>query len=529
MAGGIQWRNNVPKLVRSLSPMQIIRKDHEIFDAVIVGSGATGGWVAKTLAEAGMQVALLEAGHRTTEAEFTEHLRTYDLKYRGRSPEIARNRPIQSMKYACRESNFEWFVDDIRNPYTYPPDKPFQWTRGRQLGGRSLTWARQSYRLSPLDFSAASHDGYGENWPVTYEEMVPYYETVERYVGISGEPLGLMQFPDSVMQPPMAMTCGEKHFKHKVNARFDRNVTIGRTAILTKPLNGRQPCHYCGPCEHGCVTHSYFSSVWTTVADAEKSGNCKVLTDAVVSHVTTDKDTGLANGVAYFDRLTRAPRKIRAKVVVLSASTLESTRILLNSGDGFCNSSGALGHYVMDHMYGGVSGVLPVKESKRWAGPPQRPNGLYLPRYLNVERPHTNGMIRGFGAQMRNSSSYGSPAAIAAIPGFGAGFKRVRARFRLLLALQPGHLVRVPGALRELRQARSARQGRLGRPGSAHERDVERQRDAPVQLLRRRRRGNVAGCRRRRHSQDHDAALARRCHARGRHGAHGQRSAQVGA
>ncbi len=404
--------------------MQIISRNHDIYDAVIVGSGATGGWVAKTLAESGMQVALLEAGHRTTEAEFTEHLLPYDLKYRGQSPEIARNRPIQSMKYACRESNFAWFVDDIRNPYTYPADKPFQWTRGRQLGGRSLTWARQSYRLSPLDFSAASHDGYGENWPVTYEELVPYYETVERYVGISGEPLGLMQFPDSIMQPPMAMTCGEKHFKHKVNARFDRNVTIGRSAILTKPLNGRQPCHYCGPCEHGCVTHSYFSSVWTTVADAEKSGNCKVLTDAVVSHVTTDKSSGLADGVAYYDRLTRAPREIRAKIVVLSASTLESTRILLNSSDGFCNSSGTLGHYVMDHMYGGVSGVLPVKEDKRWTGPPRRPNGLYLPRFLNVERPHTNGMIRGFGAQMRNGSSFGSPATISRIPGFGADFKR---------------------------------------------------------------------------------------------------------
>ena len=404
--------------------MQIIAKDHDIFDAVIVGSGATGGWVAKTLAEAGLQVALLEAGHRTTAAEFTEHLRPYDLKYRGQSPEIARNRPIQSMKYACRESNFSWFVDDIRNPYTYPADKPFQWTRGRQLGGRSLTWGRQSYRLSPLDFSAASHDGYGENWPVTYEEMAPYYETVERYVGLSGEPLGLMQFPDSIMQPPMAMTCGERHFKQRVNARFGRDVTIGRTAILTQPLNGRQPCHYCGPCEHGCVTHSYFSSVWTTVADAEKSGNCKVLTDAVVSHVSTDRGTGLADGVAYYDRLTRAPRKVRARVVVLSASTLESTRILLNSGEGFCNSSGTLGHYVMDHMFGGVSGVLPVKEDRRWAGPPQRPNGLYLPRYLNVDRPHTNGMIRGFGAQMRNGASYGSPAAISRVPGFGAGFKR---------------------------------------------------------------------------------------------------------
>ena len=404
--------------------MQIIARDNDIYDAVVVGSGATGGWVAKTLAEAGMQVALLEAGHRTTEAEFTEHLLPYDLKYRGKSPEISRNRRIQSMKYTCRESNFEWFVDDVRNPYTFPADKPFQWTRGRQLGGRSLTWARQSYRLSRLDFSAASHDGYGEDWPVTYDEMEPFYETVERYVGISGEPLGLMQFPDSVMQPPMGMTCGEKHFRDKVNARFDRHVTIGRAAVLTRPLNGRQPCHYCGPCEHGCVTHSYFSSVWTTVADAEATGNCRVLTDAVVSHVTTDTNTGLASGVAYFDRLTRAPREIRARAVVLSASTLESARILLNSGDGFCNSSGVLGRYVMDHMYGGVSGVLPVREHRKWSGAPRRPNGLYLPRYLNVDRAHTDGMIRGFGAQMRNGSSYGSPSSIARIPGFGAEFKR---------------------------------------------------------------------------------------------------------
>ena len=407
-----------------LTTMQVITKGKDTYDAVIVGSGATGGWVAKVLAEAGMQVALLEAGHRTTEAEFTEHLRPYDLKYRGYSPEIRRNRPIQSMKYACRESNYRWFVDDIRNPYTCPDDKPFQWTRGRLLGGRTLTWGRQSYRLSKIDFAAASHDGYGSDWPVTYEEMVPYYEAVERYVGISGEPLGLMQFPDSVMQPPMGMTCGEKHFRDKINARFGRSVTIGRAAVLTQPLNGRQACHSCGPCEHGCITHSYFASPWTTVADAEKSGNCSVVTNAVVSHVTTDRDTGLANGVAYIDRLTRAARAARAKIVVLSASSLESTRILLNSGEGFCNSSGVLGHYVMDHMFGGVSGVLPVSEEPKWVGPPQRPNGLYLPRYMNVDRPHTEGTIRGFGAQMRNASFYGSPAAISRISGFGASFKR---------------------------------------------------------------------------------------------------------
>ncbi len=404
--------------------MQIIAKNNDTYDAVVVGSGATGGWVAKTLAEAGMQVALLEAGHRTTEAEFTEHLQPYDLKYRGQSPEIRRDRPIQSMKYACRESNFRWFVDDFRNPYTHPEDKPFQWTRGRLLGGRTLTWGRQSYRFSALDFAAASRDGYGEDWPVTYDELAPYYEAVERYVGISGEPLGLAQLPDSVMQPPMGMTCAEHYFRDQVKAQFGRPVTIGRAAILTKALNGRQACHYCGPCEHGCVTHSYFSSVWTTVADAERTGNCDVVCDAVVSHVTTDRDTGLASGVAYIDRLTRAPREIRAKTVVLAASALESSRILLNSGEGFCNSSGTLGHYVMDHMFGGVSGVLPVKDAAQWVGPPRRPNGLYLPRYFNLDRPRTDGMIRGFGAQMGSRSAYGMPAAMARIPGFGSGFKR---------------------------------------------------------------------------------------------------------
>ena len=403
--------------------MQVISRNTNLYDAIIVGSGATGGWVAKVLSEAGMKTLAIEAGPKISEADFTEHLESYDLKYRGRSPEIARNRPIQSMKYACRESNYPWFVDDILNPYTHPEGMPFQWTRCRILGGRSLTWGRLSYRFAPLDFRPTSHDGYGEDWPLTYEEIAPYYERVERYIGVSGQAEGLPQLPDGVMLPPMAMNCGERHFKQHVEAKLGRRVTIARTAILTQPHNGRGACHYCGPCEQGCITHSYFSSLWTTLVDAQNTGNCTIQTDAVASHITVDRNSGLANGVAYLDRETRTPREARAKIVVLCASTLESTRLLLNSGAGFCNSSGALGHYVMDHIAGAASGALPVREEHAWEGPPRRPVGVYIPRGLNLDRPRTEGMIRGYGMQGSQNSSYGSAASIARVRGFGKEFK----------------------------------------------------------------------------------------------------------
>jgi choline dehydrogenase-like flavoprotein len=275
-----------------------------------------------------------------------------------------------------------------------------------------------------MDLAPASRDGFGEDWPVTYEELVPYYEKIERYVGLSGSADGLPQIPDSIMQPPMGMNCGERHFQQRVEAATDKRVLIGRAAVLTQDLNGRKACHYCGPCDHGCVTNSYFASPFTTIADAVKTGNCTIVTDAVVSHIETDPNTGLARGVAYIDRLTRQPRELRAKAVTLCASTLESTRILLNSGDGFCNSSGALGRYLMDHVTANTSSRLPIKEQAVWAGAPVRPNGLYIPRTLNLDRSHTNGMIRGYGYQARHAIRYDSVSAIAARPGFGASFKK---------------------------------------------------------------------------------------------------------
>ncbi len=400
--------------------MQVVNSSKEQFDAVVVGSGATGGWAAKALTEAGLSVCLLEAGPTTTDAEFTEHAEPYQYPHRFKHPTVSPYQPIQRQVYACREMNKDWFVNDIENPYTTAKGKPFLWIRQRRLGGRSLSWGRQSYRLSDLDFKAASHDGYGQDWPISLAEIEPYYARVERYVGISGLKENLPQLPDSEFQPPMGFTCGEKLMRERVGKRLGRMVTIGRVAVATQNHNGRTACHYCGPCEQGCVTHSYFASPWTTLKDAAATGKLTLRTDAVASHVVT-KD-GKAAGVAYVDRVTRQAREVSGKVVVLCASTLESTRLLLNSAPGgLANSSGTLGRYLMDHIYRGYTlGDFPeLPQGEAWYGPPRRPNGVYIPRFRNVDRESTNGFIRGYGYQGGVSPAFAFNAA-----GFGKRFKK---------------------------------------------------------------------------------------------------------
>jgi len=380
----------------------------EVFDVVVVGSGATGGWAAKELTEAGLRVALVEAGpNLDAEKEFTEHLMPYELRHRGFSPELKRTRPIQSRCYACMEYNYQWFVNDLENPYITPPDKPFNWYRVRKLGGRSLVWYRLSYRMGDVDFKTADRDGYGENWPLSYAELEPYYDKVEQFIGVSGRADGLPQLPDGKFLPPMPMTCGEVLLRKTAKEKFGRAVTIGRQAVLTVPHNGRAPCNYCGPCERGCATQSYFSSPTVTIPAAQATGRLTLLTDAVVSHVTTDLNTSRATGVRFVHRVTREVRELRAHVVVLCAQALESTRILLNSANrqfpnGLANSSGALGHYLMDHVTGfGASGALPGVESRPWAGPPRRPNVIYVPRFRNISDRHPD-FIRGYGLQGRS-------------------------------------------------------------------------------------------------------------------------------
>ncbi len=390
-----------------------IQRPPESFDAIVVGSGATGGWAAKRLTEAGMRVVMLEAGAKTTPQQFTEHLQPWQLPYLESKIPLRRERPIQSLCYACRESNHQWFVNDLENPYTQ--DQPFHWIRQRALGGRTLSWGRQSYRMSDLDFKAASHDGYGDDWPISYAELAPYYDLVEKYVGISGQAEGLAQLPDGQFLPPMDMTCGELILRDSMKKKFDRVMTIGRAAVLTRNHNGRAACHYCGPCEQGCGTFSYFSSPWTTIADAQKTGRFTLITDAVAARVNTTG--GKATGVAYIDRQSRMPREVKAKIVVLCASTLESTRLLLNSKIGGDND--ALGRYLMDHIFeGGARGIIPDLEAKPWAGSPRRPNGIYVPRFRNVKEKSTNGFIRGYGYQGGSS-----PAFQFGAEGFGKDYK----------------------------------------------------------------------------------------------------------
>ncbi|MFN9461176.1 MAG: GMC oxidoreductase, partial [Acidobacteriota bacterium] len=361
----------------------------------------------------GRRVARVEAGGKVTPREFTEHNRPGQYPYLGMSPKVLEDRPIQGLCYACREGNHKWFVSDKENPYVQ--DKPFNWIRMRVLGGRSLSWGRQSYRMSKLDLTGKSHDGYGDDWPVSYEELVPYYELVERYVGISGQAEGLEQLPDGIFQPPMELTCGEAILRDAMKKHFGRTLTIGRTAILTKAQNGRQACHYCGPCEQGCSTFSYFSSPFTTVADAQKTGRLTLLTDAVAARVMTKE--GKAERLQYVDRYTREVKEVRGKVFVLCASTLESTRLLMNSG--ICGDNEALGKNLMYHIYlGGAGGVRPQVEAKPWAGMPRRPNGVYVPRFRTLTHREPKGFIRGSGSQGGSA-----PALNFGAPGFGKEYK----------------------------------------------------------------------------------------------------------
>ena len=399
----------------------------ETYDAIVVGSGATGGWAAKRLSEAGLKVALLEAGRNVSPTEFTEHMPAFRLKYRNMSLDWLKSRPIQRQCYACMEYNYDWFVDDLQNPYSTPAGKPFTWQRLRIVGGRTLVWGRQSYRLSDLDFKAASHDGYGQDWPISYKDLAPYYDIVEDYVGISGATEENDALPDGHFLPPMKMTCGEVHLRERVAKQFGRTVTIGRTAILTKNHNGRAACHYCGPCERGCSTFSYFSSPFTTVKDALKTGKCTLFTNAVVASVDMNPSTNRASGVTFVDGVTRQTKNVRGKAVILCAQALESTRILLNSptrahAQGIGNSSGLLGKGLMDHSTGaGAEGELSGFQEKPspYSGP-HRANGIYVIRYRNLAKgPQQKNFIRGYGFQGGASSEFNFSA-----PGYGAAYKQ---------------------------------------------------------------------------------------------------------
>ena len=400
----------------------------EGYDAVIVGSGASGGWVAKQLTERGMRVLMLEAGPpRVPTRDFTEHVWPYQVKYRsfGNRQALLERQPVQRLCYACDEFSHQFFVDDQENPYTFPVDKPFMWVRGRQVGGKTFCWARESYRYSDYEFKAASRDGYGEDWPFSYKDLAPYYDLVESFIGVSGSREGLEQMPDGNFLPPMNLSCGGQLAREVIGKKFGWVVMPDRVANLTVVHRGRPACHYCDQCQRGCYTASYFNSPSVTLPAAARTGRLTLVSDAVVSHVMLDRE-GQATGVHYIDRISHQHHEARGRVVVLAASALESTRILLNSSSprfptGVGNSSGQLGHYLMDHFtLEGAGGFLPQFTSSRRQAQ-GTPCGFLIPKYVNTGGRVNKDFLRGYrfdgdGSQELYAHAFG-------LAGFGSAWR----------------------------------------------------------------------------------------------------------
>jgi choline dehydrogenase-like flavoprotein len=299
------------------------------------------------------------------------------------------------------------------------------WIRGRQVGGKTFCWARESYRYSDYEFQAAKRDGYEQNWPFSYAELEPYYDRVESYIGVSASHEGLHQMPDGKFLPPMNLSCGEVLAKDVIERQFGWRVMPDRVANLTVPHNGRPACHYCDQCQRGCHTASYFNSPSVTLPAAARTGRFTLLSDAVVSHIITNGE-GRAVGVEYISRLSRVHKEVRARIVVIAAATLESTRLLLNSRsarfpNGIGNSSGVLGHYLMDHFtVEGAGGELTsLKSEKR--EPTGNPCGFLIPKYANTSGHANGGFLRGY--RFDGAASQQLYAHAFSTPGFGSAWR----------------------------------------------------------------------------------------------------------
>ena len=392
------------------------------FDAIVVGSGMTGGWAAKELTELGLRTLVLEAGRPITpEKDYVEHKPPWEMPFRGLGDArtVAARQSMQSHSVSFDEWSHVFWTDDADNPYSTPADRPFYWFRARQVGGKSIIWGRQVYRWSDLDFEANLRDGIAVDWPIRYKDIAPWYDHVERFIGVSGQAEGLAHLPDGPFLPPMALNCAEEHVRESMQRRFgrDRLLTVGRVAVLTAPHNGRAPCHYCGPCHRGCITRSYFSSVNATLPAARATGRLTLRPFSIVRHLVYDRKANRVTGVHVIDAATKTAREYTARVVFLCASALESARILLNSG--LANSSGQLGRNIMDHIkWGGASGEFAAWTDRRVIG--NRPNGIYVPRFRNLTARHPD-FIRGYGFQGAAGRSGWEDALRS--PGIGPAFK----------------------------------------------------------------------------------------------------------
>ncbi|MGQ0702340.1 MAG: GMC oxidoreductase [Gemmatimonadales bacterium] len=397
------------------------------YDAIVVGSGIAGGWAAKELTELGLTVLLLERGRNV------EHIKDYlnatkppwAFPHRGRrTQDMVRRYPVLRRDYPLNETNLEFWVNEQESPYT--EIKRFDWYRGYQVGGRSLLWGRQSYRWSEFDFEANAEDGVGNDWPIRYKDLAPWYDYVERFAGIAGSQEGLKQLPDGVFQPAMPLNCGEQMVAERLKDHFDgkRRIIPGRCANLTQPLPGRGRCMYRNACWLGCPFGAYFSTQSSTLPAAMATGRLTLRPFSIVTEVRYDRDRKRATGVRVIDAVTNESMEFESRIVFLCASTLNSTWLLLSSAtevwpEGLGSSSGVLGRNLMDHHFRcGASGRLEGLDDKYYFG--RRPTGFYIPRYRNLfgdRRPY----LRGFGYQGGASRS-GWSRGVAEL-GVGAGFK----------------------------------------------------------------------------------------------------------
>ena len=376
------------------------------YDAIVIGSGISGGWAAKELCEKGLKTLVLERGpvvEHPTDYK-TANLDPWDMELRGGLTPEQKEKHYKAIRSGFIGQDTEhFFANDKDNPYTEV--KPFLWIRGHQMGGRSLLWGKQTYRWSEMDFEANAKDGHGVDWPIRYNDLEPWYTYVEKFAGISGEALGLPQLPDSHFLPPMELNCVEKDIKKRIERDFPgRHMIIGRVAHLTQPLNGRGQCQYRNRCSRGCPYGAYFSSNAVTLPAANATGNLTFRPYSIVQSIMYDEGSGRASGVRIIDAETNEDIEFKAKIIFCNASTLSTTQILLNSTsdrfpNGMGNDSGELGHNLMDHTYRvGALGRVDGYEDKYYSG--RRPNGIYIPRYWNIdEKSKTDKFLRGFGFQ----------------------------------------------------------------------------------------------------------------------------------
>jgi choline dehydrogenase-like flavoprotein len=386
--------------------LNIVAEQKNTFDAIVVGTGISGGWAAKELTEKGLKTLVLERGRMVKHPDYpTATKEPWDFPNAGRpTQEDLKNQGVQARTgYTIQQSTKHWFVNDLENPYTEV--NRFDWMRGYHVGGRSITWGRQSYRLSDMDFEANAKDGIAVDWPVRYKDIAPWYDYVESFIGVSGQAEGVPQLPDGKFLPPMEMNCVEIELKKKVKDKFDRLITIGRTAHATAPLPHspqRGTCQYRNLCSRGCPYGGYFSSVSSTLPAAEKTGNMTLRPNSIVHEIIYDEKKGKATGVKVLDAESGEQVEFYAKVIFLCASTFGSTFILLNSisnrfPNGLGNDSGELGHNIMDHHLSvGAGGEVDGFEDKYYSG--RRANGVYIPRYRNVGKDKRD-YLRGFGYQ----------------------------------------------------------------------------------------------------------------------------------